>query len=270
MENNQPVKIYLLPNLMTAGNLLCGFLAILTIFDATLLHGTDPVTALNKYQTSLFLILGAFVFDMLDGRVARMGGFESPFGIQFDSLADLISFGIAPALLMVKIVLNDYNRFGWFVAFIYLLCGALRLARFNCIAATGDKVQMKDFMGLPIPAAAGMVASVTLFLLWLEEGAKQPGIWRVALPWIMLFLSMMMFSNFKYPSFKSVNWRTQYTIPKLAILVILIALMVMYYYVAPAIAFMIYLFYGFFRPFVSARIRKEIEDDDENGNLPAG
>src|SRR5512142_1606182 len=156
------LKIYFLPNLLTAGNLFCGFLALTKIVEA------EPGPEFNTViRHALFFILLACIFDLLDGRVARMGGSESPFGREFDSLADLISFGVAPAFLVHRIVLRDvflqYAEVGWFIASIYVICGALRLARFNCLAAMPGAGGSKEFLGFPIPAAAGLVASLTLF-----------------------------------------------------------------------------------------------------------
>jgi CDP-diacylglycerol--serine O-phosphatidyltransferase len=164
----QSARIYLLPNLMTAGNLFCGFAAVLNILDAVIQinAGLDPA---GKIYTAVWFILGACVFDLLDGRLARLGGNESAFGREFDSLADIVSFGVAPALLTFHIVLRDFDRYGMLIAFVYLACGALRLARFNCIAAQkGEDAAHKDFEGFPIPAAAGLIASLTLFMLWLD------------------------------------------------------------------------------------------------------
>ncbi|MFM8790289.1 MAG: CDP-alcohol phosphatidyltransferase family protein, partial [Chthoniobacterales bacterium] len=122
------VKIYLLPNLMTAGNLFCGFAALINILDAVVQinAGLDPA---GKIHVAIWFILGACIFDLLDGRLARLGGNESVFGREFDSLADIVSFGVAPALLVWQIVLRDFDRYGWLIAFVYLACGALRLAR---------------------------------------------------------------------------------------------------------------------------------------------
>src|SRR5213595_4100034 len=127
--NEQPSKIYLLPNLMTAGNLFCGFTATLRILEGALLQSTNADLAADRFHEAIWFVLGAFVFDFLDGRLARLGGHESPFGREFDSLADIVSFGLAPALMVYQIVLRDFSRTGWIIAFIYLACGALRLAR---------------------------------------------------------------------------------------------------------------------------------------------
>ncbi|MBX6325440.1 MAG: CDP-diacylglycerol--serine O-phosphatidyltransferase, partial [Chthoniobacterales bacterium] len=164
----QPPKIYLLPNLMTAGNLFCGFTATLKIVEGALLQASNPDAAADLFHTAIWFILGAFVFDFLDGRLARLGGHESPFGREFDSLADIVSFGLAPALMVYRVVLQEFPRACWIIAFVYLACGALRLARFNAVAAKRNGADNQNtFTGFPIPAAAGLIASITLFLLWL-------------------------------------------------------------------------------------------------------
>lgn len=265
--NNHEPKIYLLPNLMTAGNLFCGFAASLRIIEGALLAAEgkpEPVL----YLHAIAFILGACVFDLLDGRLARLGGHESPFGREFDSLADIVSFGVAPALLVYQIVLKDFDRSGWVVAFVYLLCGALRLARFNCIAAHDSEKANKEFEGFPIPAAAGLIASLTLFLLWLDEGERTIGPWKFALPPLMLFLSFMMFSRVRYPSFKAVNWRTQRSIPQFLAIIVILVFAAKNYEWMPALLFVAYLVYGFIRPFISKAWRRDIEVDlEENDAL---
>lgn len=260
-------KIYLLPNMMTAGNLFCGFAAVLKIIEGALLHNSGE-SAIHSYHTALAFILGACVFDLLDGRVARLGGFESPFGREFDSLADVVSFGLAPALLVYQIVLKDFHQTGWAIAFVYLLCGTLRLARFNCIAASEKdpdeaKEHAKEFIGFPIPAAAGLIASLTLFMLWLEEGERTIGRWKFALPALLLFLSFMMFSHVRYPSFKGVNWRTQRSLPRFLLLIVVLAFAGLNYEWMPALLFVLFLIYGFIRPLLSRPLRREIEDEEE-------
>jgi CDP-diacylglycerol--serine O-phosphatidyltransferase len=200
-----------------------------------------------------------------------MGGYESPFGREFDSLADIVSFGVAPAFLVHRVVLKDvfvlHPEVGWFIASLYVICGAFRLARFNCLAAMAGTGGGKYFLGFPIPAAAGMVASLTLFMLWWDEKDFRVGSWRFALPVILVFLSVMMVSEVKYPTFKKINWRTQHPFVKTLIIVLVIGLTVILWQkilpVAAPFLFVGYLVYGFIRPFISRQLQREIEVDDE-------
>jgi CDP-diacylglycerol--serine O-phosphatidyltransferase len=259
-------QVYLLPNLMTAGNLACGFSAVVTIFAGM----QDVGGGTKDFHLAIFLILAACFFDALDGRLARMKGQESMFGREFDSLADIVSFGIAPALLVMDIVLKSFdNRLGWTVAFIYLLCGAMRLARFNCLsqAASESKSELKDrdFVGFPIPAAAGLIASLTMFMIWVNEGDKDLGPWRYVLLVLMLLLSFMMLSEFRYPSFKAMNWRAKKSLIWLFVAVLVLVCAVNFVEFVPLIIFLSYLIYGLVRPWISRKWRREIEDglDDE-------
>jgi CDP-diacylglycerol--serine O-phosphatidyltransferase len=259
------LQIYFLPNLMTAGNLFCGFVALTRI--------VEPNINSNDIKVALAFILLACIFDLLDGRLARMGGVESPFGREFDSLADLISFGAAPAFLIHRVVLrqvfSDHPEVGWFIASIYLICGALRLARFNCLAAMEGGGGGKEFLGFPIPAAAGLVASLTLFLLWGERTdrdlAHPP--WSFILPGVLLFLSVMMVSEVKYPSFKTLDLRARRTFSKTILAIIFCAaLVILRGLILPIvlpIIFTLYLLYGFIRPRISRKVRHEIEEEDE-------
>ncbi len=262
-DENQYPKIYLLPNLMTAGNLFCGFAATLKIVEGALIQSTSPDAAASLFHAAIWFILGACIFDLLDGRLARLGGQDSAFGREFDSLADIVSFGLAPAMMVYRIVLVDFPRAGWVVAFVYLLCGGLRLARFNCVAASGSSGgRDKNFRGFPIPAAAGLIASITLFMLWwLGERDHEIGRYKWILPPLMLFLSFMMFSKFSYPSFKGVNWRTTRSVPRFMIISIILIFTVMNYEWMPAVLFLAYLLYGFLRPFLSLAWRREIEEE---------
>ena len=257
-------KIYLLPNLMTAGNLFCGFTATLKILEGALLQISNPDAAGDLFHAAIWFILGACLFDLLDGRLARLGGHESSFGREFDSLADIVSFGVAPALMVYRIVLQEFPRACWIIAFIYLACGALRLARFNTVAANGDANggdTEKNFTGFPIPAAAGLIASITLFLLWLAEGEHHLGKWKFVLPPLMLFLSFMMFSRFQYPSFKALNWKTKKSIPRFLIIIVILVFTWLYYEWMPAVLFLSYLLYGFLRPWLSREWQREIEEE---------
>jgi CDP-diacylglycerol--serine O-phosphatidyltransferase len=260
------LKIYFLPNLLTAGNLFCGFVALTKIVEANLSSGDfQPI------RVALGFILLACIFDLFDGRVARMGGVESPFGREFDSLADLVSFGVAPAFLVHRVVLKDvfegHPELGWFIASIYLLCGAFRLARFNCLSAQPNPGAGKEFLGFPIPSAAGLVASLTLLIIQINENEKTLGKWGYLLALVLLFLSAMMVSTVKYPSFKSLGLRSTSTFIKAIIAAMFLGLVVVLgklilFYVLPAL-FTLYLLYGFIRPRISRKVRYEIEEEDD-------
>ena len=280
------IKIYFLPNLLTAGNLFCGFVALTKIVEADIPNGKY-----GDIKLALAFILLACIFDLFDGRVARMGGVESPFGREFDSLADLISFGAAPAFLVHRVVLHDvftserfyHPEIGWFIASIYLLCGAFRLARFNCLAAQAGSGGGKEFLGFPIPSAAGLVASLTLMVIKLNETpVKTPdgsiaigielGAWRYFLAIVLLFLSAMMVSTVKYPTFKSLGLRSTSTFSKALGAALFLGLILVFrekilYYLLP-VFFTLYLIYGFIRPRISRRMRHEIEEEEEEEELP--
>jgi CDP-diacylglycerol--serine O-phosphatidyltransferase len=273
-EKQEPaLRIYFLPNLMTAGNLYCGFVALHKIIDA---KAGPPGN--GEIRTALAFILLACIFDLLDGRLARMGGVESPFGREFDSLADLISFGVAPAFLVHRVVLRqvflNQPEIGWFISSIYLMCGALRLARFNCLAAMSSSGGSKEFLGFPIPAAAGLVASLTLFLMWDADYADiSTNMWRFLLPGLLLFLSFMMVSEVKYPSFKKLDLRARRTFLKTVIAMLFVGcLFILRGLILPIILpiiFTLYLLYGFIRPRISRKVRDEIEEEeDEDGAAP--
>src|SRR6266850_2532914 len=260
------LKIYFLPNLLTAGNLFCGFVALTKIVEADISTGD-----FHTIKVALGFILLACIFDLFDGRVARMGGIESPFGREFDSLADLISFGAAPAFLVHRVVLKDLiegqPELGWFIASVYLLCGAFRLARFNCLSAQASGGGSKDFLGFPIPSAAGLVASLTLLIIQLNEKDKSLGKWNYLIAAVLVFLSAMMVSTVKYPSFKSLGLRSTSTFTKAIIAALFLGLILVFqekilFYVLPAL-FTLYLLYGFIRPRISGKMRREIEEEDD-------
>jgi CDP-diacylglycerol--serine O-phosphatidyltransferase len=261
-------KIYLLPNLMTAGNLFCGFAATLKILEGALLQASDADLAADKFHYAIWYILASCIFDALDGRLARLGGHDSPFGREFDSLADVVSFGVAPALMVYRVVLHEFPRTGWVIASVYLTCGALRLARFNCLAAANSSAANKEFKGFPIPAAAGVIASLTLAMLWWDERGRDIGNGKWVLPPLLLFLAWMMFSGFKYPSFKSINWRTTRSLPKFIAIVVVLIVTAMNYQWMPAVIFISYLLYGFLRPFLSRKMKEEIEEEVEDDADP--
>ena len=174
---------FFLPNTFTALNMACGFMAMLQSFK-------------GEFYTACMLIVLAAFFDMMDGRVARMTGTQSPFGEQFDSLSDLISFGMAPSILFYFRFLTDHGRLGIALSFFFMLCGALRLARFN---ANIDKVKSDYFQGLPIPAGACAVISFVLVSISLPEIASLS-----IVPMLYIaFYGVLMISSIPFPSFKN-------------------------------------------------------------------
>ena len=175
--------IYLLPNLLTTGNLFCGFYSII----ATINH---------DFRTAAIAILFAILFDILDGRVARLTGSSSRFGVEYDSLADLVAFGVAPALLVYMWALKPFGRLGWGAAFLFVACGALRLARFNTQA---DSAPKKHFVGLPIPGAALMVATTVMFFYRMGGSGPTKHFLLLAMTYVLGFL---MVSSISYTSFK--------------------------------------------------------------------
>jgi CDP-diacylglycerol---serine O-phosphatidyltransferase len=263
------LKIYVLPNILTGANLFCGFVALTKIVSV---DKTDLALGnFDQIYKALGFILAACIFDLLDGRAARLGGRESPFGREFDSLADLISFGVAPAFLVWRVVLRDVfagrEQFGWFIASIYLICGAFRLARFNCLAAMESGGGGKEFLGFPIPSAAGMVASLTLLMMKIYEKDFATGYWKYLLPILMLFLSAMMVSEVKYPSFKGLDFKAKRTFTVTLIVILFIGAVIILQekilIIVLPLFFTSYLLYGFIRPHISRQMRKEIEEEDD-------
>lgn len=187
IENPKKVSmyIYVLPNLFTTANLFCGF------YSAT--HAMR-----GEFIIAAYAIVVAAIFDLLDGRLARLTRSTSKFGAEYDSLCDLVSFGVAPGLLMYLWALGPFGRLGWAAGFLFVTCGALRLARFNVQA---NIVEKNYFQGLPIPMAAGIVASSVL--AFMDLGWDSQGSYGLLM---MTFgLALVMVSNFRYRSFKDLD-----------------------------------------------------------------
>lgn len=255
-------RIYFLPNLMTAGNLFCGFMAIVNCIQARLAETSLTgeylgATNAEHYRYAVWFIFGAAAFDALDGRLARMGGRESLFGAEFDSIADVVSFGVAPTLMMFYLILSPtqgilwFRNIGWAIGFIYLLCAAMRLARFNVITnpllRPGKKESNKDFVGLPVPAAAGTVAALVLFLLKLAESDKSLKAWALGLPFLMLLIGLLMMSTVRYPSGKGVDLQTRMKLRTFAGGLAILALLGLYKEYALLGVCLSYIFFGLFR-----------------------
>ena len=259
----QASRIYFLPNLMTAGNLFCGFAAVIKCIQARLITDAGEYASLHAgqswmtlYTQAVWLILAAVIFDSLDGRLARLGGRTSLFGAEFDSLADVISFGFAPTLMVFFLILaprEEYQWFrelGWLIAFVYLLCAAVRLARFNVITnpllhrETADS--SKDFVGLPVPAAAGTVVSLVLFLLNLTANDKSLQRWTLTLPLLLVLISFLMVSTIRYPSFKQVDWQFKTRVRTFVLVFIAAVLIWRLQEIAFLFLFLGYIGYGLF------------------------
>ncbi len=178
--------VYLLPNLITTASLFAGFYAIVAAMD-------------GRFLAAAWAIFVALILDGLDGRIARMTQSTSSFGVQYDSLADLVSFGVAPALLVYLWALKPFKQFGWVAAFLFVVCGALRLARFNVQTGSMDP---RYFNGFPIPAAAMVIATAIAFYYQIGEWAPEKHKYIL----VMIYgLSFLMVSNIKYFSFKKVE-----------------------------------------------------------------
>jgi CDP-diacylglycerol--serine O-phosphatidyltransferase len=198
---------YLLPSLFTIGNILLGFFAIvLGLRSLGLVHvGSGELEPQSHFAVGALLIFAAGILDGLDGRIARLTGTESEFGKQFDSLADVLTFGLAPALLAYLWGLHEWGRMGWLVPFLFLTCTATRLARFNVQTRVVDS---RFFVGLPTPAAAGGICSILFYAPHSEE-------WKTWMQGLMfgalLILGLLMVSTFRYHSFKKLDLRRRWS-----------------------------------------------------------
>ena len=178
--------IYVLPNLFTTASLFAGFYSMIASMK-------------GLFEVAAVAILVAAVLDALDGRIARMTNTTSKFGAEYDSLADVISFGIAPALLAYSWSLSVYGKWGWVVAFLFVLCGALRLARYNIQIGI---IESKVFNGLPIPAAASVIATTVIFFDYVGAEGKFHNIFIMV---FVIMISLLMVSSVKYYSFKDMS-----------------------------------------------------------------
>ncbi len=274
----QASRIYLLPNSMTAGNLCCGFVAIIFCIKASYemrLAGVRVASELTPlsityFKWAVWLIFGAGAFDALDGRLARMGGRESLFGAEFDSLADVVSFGIAPALMAFFLILSPtqgypvFQQIGGFLSFIYLLCAAIRLARFNVITNPllhrDAKDSNKDFVGLPVPAAAVTVASLVLTLLHLAEDSKDLQRWALALPPLLALIAILMVSSVRYPSGKQVDLRTRTRLSTFVLLIAIAGVIMLFKEYGLLACTLSYIFYGLVRHWRRSRVARRVSN----------
>ncbi len=194
-------SVYLLPNLCTSASLFCGFFSVVKSLS-------------GDFTAAAWAILLAGIFDLLDGRLARLAKAESQFGVEYDSLVDLSSFGLAPGILIYTWSLYGLKKFGWLAAFLYFACGALRLARFN---VQHDDIEHDYFQGLPIPIAAYVVATYVIFYQHYFSFPPEGSALAAAMT---MTLGLLMVSTIRYRSMKSVDFKSRYSFFVLVLVVI--------------------------------------------------
>lgn len=256
MPETKRKGIYLLPNLLTTAGLFSGFYAIVASMN-------------HHFEAAAVAIFVAMIFDGLDGRVARMTNTQSEFGAEYDSMADMVSFGMAPALVAYNWGLTGLGKIGWLAAFVYVAGAALRLARFNTNIETVDK---RYFQGLASPAAAALIAG----LVWVGVEYDVNGHdYSILVALLTGVAGLLMVSNFKYNSFKELNWHGK--VPFIAILLIMLVFVVVA--TEPALVlFVVFALYALAGPINTFRSVEKVrlehvvgdtdEDDAEFDNLP--
>ena len=227
--------IFLLPSLLTTGNLFCGFLAL--VFCAQV-----------RFFEAAIALFAAMVLDVLDGKVARLTGSTTQFGVEFDSLADVVSFCVAPAFMLYSLVLGRLGRVAWLGAILFVICGALRLARFNVATATADR---RYFVGLPTPAAAGIVAATVLLI----ESREALSRWQeLAIAVGTPLVALLMVSTFRYYSFKEIDFTRRQRVSMLVGLVLAVLIVSSHPQWFLFIIFSVYLLSGPTRPVWARRL----------------
>ncbi|MCX8031359.1 MAG: CDP-diacylglycerol--serine O-phosphatidyltransferase [Thermodesulfovibrionales bacterium] len=247
-KDKKPKKgIYLLPNILTLCGLFCGFFAIMAAINGNYLHAAWAIVIAN-------------IFDGLDGWIARLTNTTTRFGIELDSLSDLVAFGVAPAVMMYKWSLMPFGRIGWAAAFLYVACGALRLARFN--VQTGQTTS-KAFRGMPIPGAATVLCSIVIFYHEFWNGTPEKNIFLLI---IVILLSLLMVSSLRYHGIKEIDFKER----KPFWVLIVFVLMLFFLLVQPSTAIftfaMTYLFWGIIENiylFIKHRKQKKIEQQQQ-------
>ncbi|MCW8093033.1 CDP-diacylglycerol--serine O-phosphatidyltransferase [Alteromonas sp. ASW11-130] len=244
MPENKRKGIYLLPNLLTTAGLFSGFFAVVSSMN-------------GRFEAAAVAIFVAMIFDGLDGRVARITNTQSDFGAEYDSMADMVSFGVAPALVAYNWGLSGLGKFGWLAAFIYVAGAALRLARFNTQVGIADK---RFFQGLASPAAAALVAG----LVWVgvEYGVNGDD-YGLVVAVVTGIAGLLMVSNFKYNSFKEVNWHGK--VPFVAILIVMLVFVVVA--TEPALVlFIVFALYALAGPINTFRTVEKVTLEDVVGD----
>ena len=232
----------LLPNLVTTGNLLCGFLSLVCSLRGDLIQAA-------------WFVLAAMIFDFFDGQIARLQKTSSEFGVEYDSLCDLLSFGVAPAVLVYQLVGHAMGRIGVAVAFLYVACTALRLARYNVGSSHTEK---RAFLGLPSPAAAGFVCSTIILEKEIPEIYSEMALIKL-LPFLLLLAAVLMVSNIRYPAIKSVNTFSARPFMNLVLVVAGGALIVFQLEVFVFLCFLLYVLAGMWEELHLQHLKRKLE-----------
>jgi CDP-diacylglycerol---serine O-phosphatidyltransferase len=233
-QNRLGRGIYLLPNLFTTAALFCGFYGITAAIN-------------GRYEIAAGVIFVAMVLDGMDGRVARLTNTQSEFGAQYDSMADMVSFGAAPAVVMYVWSLASLGKFGWFAAFVHAAGGALRLARFNAQLATADK---RYFQGLPSPAAAAILAG---FVWVATEYGFDGDVLAYGAAVLTISTGLLMVSNFRYYSFKDIDLRGK--VPFVVAIAVMLSFGLIFAH-PPVMLFVLFFLYAFSGPVLTLVLRR--------------
>ena len=227
--SNKPQLIYILPNLFTAASAFLGVISVLASIQG------------NYYMALIYIIL-SLLCDGLDGRVARLTNTTSKFGVEFDSLADLVAFGVAPAVFFYMILGSEFGKFGSLIAAFFVVFGAIRLARFNVTTGTYEP---SVFIGLPIPTAA-VVSAIWTYSYYSYDFLRNFGLIFVIL---QAFLGLLMVSNIRYPSFKKLDFNRSSVLKVLIVLIIVFSFLYLYPLESLAVLASLYVLYGILRAF---------------------
>ncbi|KGI55197.1 CDP-diacylglycerol--serine O-phosphatidyltransferase [Campylobacter sp. MIT 97-5078] len=227
MQEHKPQLSYILPNLFTAASCFCGVISIISSIN-------------SNFKSAVFYIFLALVFDGLDGRIARLTNTTSKFGVEFDSLADLVAFGVAPAVLFYASSGYEYGKIGSLITGFFIVFGAIRLARFNVTTGTYEP---SVFIGLPIPTAAIVSAIYTYAFLsyeWLKP-------YEIVFLCLQLMLAFLMVSNIRYPSFKKIDLSKSNMLKVLVLLILVFSMLYLFTFESILLIVSVYVFYGIVR-----------------------
>ncbi|HKZ72333.1 MAG TPA: CDP-diacylglycerol--serine O-phosphatidyltransferase [Nitrospirota bacterium] len=233
---DKKIGIFIIPSLLTTVNLFFGFYSIIAVLK-------------SDYTTAAVAILIAMLFDVFDGKIARLTNSTSRFGVEYDSLSDLASFGIAPGLLIYTWGLNAYGKIGWLAVFLYIACGAMRLARFNTLTSGAGGGGLRHFTGLPIPAAAGLIATTVIFDHHILQMGKE--VRPVVILLMTYVLAYLMVSSIPYRSFKEAHMAEKRPLSSLIAAVLVLIVIVAEPQIMLFVLFALYAASGILGRFVS-------------------